>query len=72
MKRQHQRVLAYAGGALLIIGGGVLAKFLDAGAGAALITGGGFVLGALQKEVLPRPHRRYNDPKGVPVEKEMP
>lgn len=73
MKREHQRFSAYAGAVILIVGGGVLAKFVDTGAGAALITAGGFVIGALQKEVLPRPHRRKDDPpaSSPPVTKEM-
>lgn len=70
MKRHHERLLAYAGGTVLIVGGGALAKFVDASAGAALITAGGFLLGALQKEVLPRPHRRSTDkPDDKPDEK---
>lgn len=73
MNRKQQRFSAYAGGVALIVGGGALAKFVDTGAGAALITAGGFVIGALQKEVLPRPHRRKDDPpvSSPPITKEM-
>lgn len=61
MKRKHQRLAAYAGGIALVVGGGALAKFVDPTAGAALVAAGAFVIGGIQKEMLPRPHRRSTD-----------
>lgn len=40
----------YISGVLCIVGGGLLTKFIDASAGAALVAAGAFVLGAIQKE----------------------
>lgn len=42
----------YVSGVLLIVGGGLLTKYVDASAGAALVAAGGFVMGAIQKEWL--------------------
>lgn len=69
MKNHHRRLLAYTGGIVLIIGGGTLAKYVDASAGAALVAAGAFVIGGIQKEMLPRPHdRRKGDPPIVEKE----
>jgi hypothetical protein len=72
VRNHHKRLLAYLGATILVVGGGVLVqqKYIDASAGLALITAGGYVFGALQKEALPRPHNRRKEDPPV-VEKEM-
>lgn len=50
MKKKH----GYLSGVLLIVGGGLLTRFVDASAGAALVAAGGFLMGAIQKEWLPK------------------
>jgi acyl-CoA hydrolase len=51
MKKKH----GYLSGVLMIVGGGVMTKFVDASAGAALVAAGAFVLGAIQKEWFVKP-----------------
>ncbi len=51
IRKQH----GYISGILMIIGGGVMTRYVDPSAGAALVAAGGFVLGAIQREWFPPP-----------------
>jgi hypothetical protein len=51
MKKKH----GYLGGILCIVGGGLMTKYVDPSAGAALVAAGGFVLGAIQREWFVKP-----------------
>lgn len=69
LSRTQQRILVYVGGIATIVGGAYLTK-IDITAGIALVTAGGGVMGMLQKEMLPRQHRRKDDPPEPETKKE--
>ena len=49
LRKPHLFVL----GAMTIVGGGLLSKYIDAAAGAALVAAGGWLIGRVQSEWLP-------------------
>jgi hypothetical protein len=60
----NKKMHGYVGGVLLIVGGGMMNKFVDMSSGAALVAAGGFLLGALQKEWFPKPATLGAVPEG--------
>lgn len=71
LSRTQQRILAYLGGVGTVVVGALL-EAKSPTASLALITAGGYMLGALREQALPPPHRRKSDPEGVTVPPEKP
>lgn len=63
MKRHHQRLLAYAGAIALVVGGALLAKFVETTSGLGLAGAGLVLMGKLAQQTLPPlQNRRKDDP----------
>ncbi len=66
MSRRQERLMVYAGGVAAIVGGAFLTR-VDPLGGAALVAAGTGAIALIQKEALPRPHRRMTDPADTVV-----